>query len=190
MAIKIIIPSRTGVESAAVSAIKERLYDAALGDIVIASTREERLLNDGGNVINELILHENENPDSGVSVKFDDCKIDVVLEKKIVQTELLNRNGSVKEYINTKDYIITVSGTIRKDLSGIFPYEDLWFLQQVLELNKKLYVSSRFLNGIYDITQVVVKKVDFKQGGMNYFNVMPYKITLWSDMDYEFLVED
>ncbi len=53
-----------------------------------------------------------------------------------------------------------------------------------------MYVSSKFLNGIYDITQVVVKKVDFMQSGMNYFNVMPYTITLWSDMDYDFLVED
>lgn len=53
-----------------------------------------------------------------------------------------------------------------------------------------MYVSSKFLNGIHDITQVVVEKADFMQNGMNYFNVMPYSITLLSDMDYDFLVED
>ncbi len=184
------IPSRTGVESAMVSAIKEKLYRIALSDIVIETTNEEKLLNVGSNVINEVVLHENVNPQSGVNVVFDDCKIDVVLNKEIKQTELVNRNGTVKEYIYSKDYVITLKGTIRKDLSGSFPYDDLWYLQQILTLNKKLYVSSRFLNGIYDITQVVVEKVDFMQNSMNYFNVMPYSITLWSDMDYDFLVED
>ncbi len=53
-----------------------------------------------------------------------------------------------------------------------------------------MYVSSKFLNGIYDITQVVVEKTDFMQSSMSYFNVMPYKITLKSDMDYDFLVEE
>ncbi len=53
-----------------------------------------------------------------------------------------------------------------------------------------MYVSSKFLNGIYDITQVVVKNADFMQSGINYFNVMPYSITLWSDTNYDFLVED
>ena len=64
------------------------------------------------------------------------------------------------------------------------------YKKSTLLINKKMYVSSKFLNGIYDITQVVVKKVDFMQSGMNYFNVMPYTITLWSEMDYDFLVED
>lgn len=190
MAIKILIPSRTGIESAMVSAIKGKLYQTALSDIVIETTNEEKLLNVGSNVINEVVLHENVNPQSGISVVFDDCKIDVVRDKEIKQTELINRNGTVKEYIYSKDYVITLKGTIRKEGVQGFPYEDLWFLQQILEINKKMNISSKFLNGIYDITQVVVKKADFMQSGMSYFNVMPYSIILWSDMDYDFLVED
>ena len=62
--------------------------------------------------------------------------------------------------------------------------------KSILLINKKMYVSSKFLNGIYDITQVVVKSANFMQNGMTYFNVMPYSITLLSDMDYDFLVED
>ncbi|MBQ4478695.1 MAG: hypothetical protein II945_08810 [Bacteroidales bacterium] len=190
MAIRILIPSRTGAESAVVSAIKEKLYRTALSDIVIETTNEEKLLNERSQTINEVILHENVNPQSGVNVVFDDCKIDVVFDKEIKQTELINRNGTVKEYIYSKDYVITLKGTIRKEGVQGFPYEDLWFLQQILAINKKMYVSSKFLNGIYDITQVVVKKADFLQSGMNYFNVMPYSITLWSDTNYDFLVED
>lgn len=190
MAIRIIIPSRTGVESAMVSAIKGKLYQTALSDIVIETTNEEKLLNVGSNVINEVVLHENVNPQSGISVIFDDCKIDVVLDKKIVATELVDKNGKVKEYIYTKDYVITLKGTIRNEGVQGFPYEDLWFLQQILAINKKLYISSKLLNGIYDITQVVVEKANFMQNSMQYFNVMPYTITLMSDMDYDFLVED
>ena len=154
------------------------------------TTNEEKLLNERSQTINEVILHENVNPQSGVNVVFDDCKIDVVLDKKIETTELVNRNGSVKEYIYTKDYAITLKGTIRKEGVQGFPYEDLWFLQQILAINKKMYVSSKFLNGIYDITQVVVKSANFLQNSMSYFNVMPYSITLNSDMDYDFLVEE
>ena len=89
MAIRILIPSRTGVESAVVSAIKEKLYRTALSDIVIETTNEEKLLNERSQTINEVILHENVNPQSGVNVVFDDCKIDVVLDKKIETTELV-----------------------------------------------------------------------------------------------------
>jgi len=42
----------------------------------------------------------------------------------------------------------------------------------------------------FGICKVILKSADFKQSNLKYFNVMPFELSLISDTDYNFLVEE
>ncbi|MBR4688881.1 MAG: hypothetical protein IKO90_00285 [Bacteroidales bacterium] len=50
-------------------------------------------------------------------------------------------------------------------------------------------IASPYLEA-FGICKVVLKQAEFKQSNLKYFNVMPFELTMASDMDYIFLVED
>jgi hypothetical protein len=124
-------------------------------------------------------------------------KIDVTKDFEIKQTYLVNKIGSVKELIQQKDYVIKITGNIftkpmdenKSSYPNIFPIENIALLQRLFSDHKKFKIANVFLNKGFDIYDVVLKDADFNQSSIKYFNAMPFILTLWSDSDYNFLVQ-
>ena len=50
-------------------------------------------------------------------------------------------------------------------------------------------VASPYLEA-FGICKVVLKQAQFNQSNLKHFNVMPFELTLLSDTDYNFLIEE
>ncbi|MDR1199058.1 MAG: DUF6046 domain-containing protein [Prevotellaceae bacterium] len=122
-------------------------------------------------------------------IEFTDAKCKVVKENKIIETPIVNRRGTVKEYINAKDYSITISGNLFVKLKEDFPVEAVKMLNRLLSTTESIEVSSAYLS-FFEITKMVFKNGTFDQKEAKYVNVMPFSLEFVSDEDYEFLVED
>lgn len=103
--------------------------------------------------------------------------------KNIIQTEVTNRPGTVKEYINDGDYTISVNGQITTEQRTVAPQETAFSLDSFLSLGQTLEVSSTFLL-VFGITNVVV--VDYsiaeRQGARNTYD---FTINMMSDEPIE-----
>lgn len=125
--------------------------------------------------------------DNGDIIVFIDAKIDVSKEMLIKNTMLVNRKGSVKEFVYEKDYEVKITGNLFTNEAGKFPYEELKLLNEILSTSGSLSVDSAYLD-IFGISKLVVKTADFNQESWKYFNVIPFVIDFVSDDDYDFLI--
>ena len=127
--------------------------------------------------------------DGKVEIRITDALIKVEQSKRIVTTQLVNRSGTVKEYMQMGDYEITIDGHLIGE-QGKFPYDDLNnILIPLLKRAENLRMASAYTDA-FGITEVVLKKATFDQNQMRLFNVMPFRLEFSSDTSYEFLVED
>lgn len=162
-------------------------------------TQDEILVNSGSTVINGLILkatgtgrnvtYSATEGTGDLSVELDDVKINVSRNNKIVETTLLKRSGTIKEFIQHEDFNIDISGTIRTNNKRTFPTEDLRELSQIFEQGVVFDVASVYLES-FGINRVVLSRFMFEQQNMRFFNVLPFTLVLKSDTDYDFLVEE
>jgi len=129
-----------------------------------------------------------EDPDTGEQLTINDAVATVTKEKKIVETAIVGRNGTVKEYISDGDYLINLTVGIQAVRDGViadeYPSEELCKLRHFLDLDKTLNIYSFFLD-LWDIAQVVVKKFSLTQH--TYSNYQELTLELSSDNDYEIL---
>lgn len=186
-------------KNTAVAFTRDAMYVQQLEQLISEQLTNEQLLSlDGAksglpassNAImrNVLILSTE---DESLQVVFYDCKINVKQQNTIVETALTGKRGSVKEYIQAKDYEIDVSGNIFSESSlKAFPIDELRVLTEILELPETFKVANVLLRDGFGVDKVVVKSADFKQQEESKFlNVLPYKLVLVSDEDYELEIE-
>ncbi len=139
-----------------------------------------------GMVDNEVAIATS---DGKVEIRITDALIKVEQSKRIVTTQLVNRSGTVKEYVQNGDYEITVEGSLIGE-QGKFPYDNLNnVLIPLVEKVENLRMASAYTDA-FGITEVVLKKATFDQNQMRLFNVMPFRLEFSSDTSYEFLVEE
>lgn len=124
-------------------------------------------------------------PGEGVLL-INDVTVNVSLQKEIVRTALVGRQGTIKEYITDGDYQLTMSvGIVATDDDGRiidqYPERAVGQLREVLESPETLEVSSIFL-GLFGITHIVVTGFSAKQ--MTHSNRQVVEITAVSDTDY------
>ncbi|MDR1544845.1 MAG: DUF6046 domain-containing protein [Prevotellaceae bacterium] len=119
---------------------------------------------------------------------FTGAKINVQKQNKVVQTELINRAGTVKEFIQEQDYNVSITGQLFAENSNFFPYDELDLLNMILTTSTHIKVASRYLS-LFGVNKLVLKSANFDQNNLQYFNVMPFSLSFVSDMDYDFLVE-
>jgi len=168
-----------------VASAKSGIYSAALATApVVFDDYTDLLKIDGVNSDNSLILKNANN----TQIALIGVKIDVTKANKIVETSLVNREGKVKEFIQADDYTITVKGNLYGDRNK-FPLEALQQLLEVLRPNQSMEVASPYLEA-FGICKVVLKQAQFNQSNLRHFNVMPFELTLLSDTDYNFLIEE
>lgn len=99
-------------------------------------------------------------------MQFDTVLISVNQNKNVVITPIQGKNGSVKEYINEGDYAVEIdlivdtmnSSGARKTRANIskYPEDDMKDLVEILRANVEIPVVSKFLNNIFDITDIVI----------------------------------
>ena len=171
--------------TAGVAAAKQGVYKTAMpfSTDLTKSDYYDRLRTPGSQYDNNLILRSS---DGQTEVEFIDVRMILTHANNIVSTKLLNRAGTVKEYIQRKDYVIEVHGNIIGD-GEKFPYDSLNELIKILNETSNFEAASVLLS-TFDIHKVVINNAKFDQKEMKYFNVLPFTINLSSDEDYDFLI--
>lgn len=105
--------------------------------------------------------------------------VDVSQDKVIVKTPITGRDGTVKEYIYTDDFKITLRGLLIGK-GNTYPYEQRRALSAVFAVNEAYGITAKSLNdmGIYSIVFESLTFNDLE----GYNNVCSYALTGCSDM--------
>ena len=136
----------------------------------------------GRTVLTDLVVKV---PGEGLLL-INDATVNVALQKQIVQTALVGRAGTIKEYITDGDYQLNISvGLAAVDDNGElidqYPERAVAQLREILERSEALEVSSVFLD-LFGITHMVVTGFSAKQ--MTHANRQVIEITALSDTEY------
>jgi hypothetical protein len=128
----------------------------------------------------------------GEQIDFEELQIDTVLfdvsmAKNIVKTEIQGRNGTVKEYISDGDYQVVIRGLIASESSDKYPDEEVKKLVEILKVQKDLAVESRFLNDVFDISNIVIESYSLPQAE-GFQNIQGFEITAISDDPIELTI--
>jgi hypothetical protein len=105
--------------------------------------------------------------------------------KRIIETVLTGRKGTVKEFISAEDYKIKIQGTIIHEYKGTsvaYPLQDLTNLLKILDKSEALKIENELMSQL-GIHSVVVYDYDVSEIGKNE-NVQRYEINLKSDGDF------
>ncbi len=112
--------------------------------------------------------------------------VSLSLVKTIVETATIGkyRKGTVKEYINTEDYNITIRGVcINEEEDESYPYNQVQTLNKMFEINEALEVVDNPFFALFGIGKIVLKEIHFDEM-MGQPNLQKYVITAVSDQDF------
>lgn len=112
--------------------------------------------------------------------------ISLGLTKTIVETATVGkyRKGTVKEYICTEDYSITIKGVcIDLDDPEIYPADQVGLLNDLFDINDALEVESNPFLELFGIRKIVLKDIQFDEM-IGEQGVQKYTITAVSDQDF------
>jgi hypothetical protein len=109
--------------------------------------------------------------------------IDATVERNIVKTNVMGVNGTVKEYINNGDIALTIRGYVASRNPDEYPAVEARLIKSYASAPVPLKVTSRFLNDILGITEIVVESCQLsQQQGMR--NVQYFQWSAVSNIDY------
>lgn len=113
--------------------------------------------------------------------------VDVSQDKVIINTPINGRDGTVKEYIYTDDFQISIRGLLVGEGNN-YPHDQRRELHSTFKVNSTYGVLSRVLNdlGCYAL---VLKSIQF-QDVEGYNNICQYTITAVSDKDVLLTIKD
>jgi hypothetical protein len=109
-------------------------------------------------------------------------------QNTIVKTLLTGVKGSVKEIINSDDYVIKIQGIIVNEDSDDLPEDDIRTMRTILEKKDSIFISNRLLT-LFDIHQVVIESFTFP-GVEGQQNCQAYEINCISDWPIELMLKD
>lgn len=123
-----------------------------------------------------------------VHIPVDTVLFDVHQAKNIVRTSINGRDGQIKEYIGQDDYEINIKGVICGE-NGVYPWDHVANLVKFLRYEQSLGITSKFLNDLFDIQEVVVYDYKFEQSeGSQSFQ--KFTIDCWSEKPVEILISE
>lgn len=112
-----------------------------------------------------------------------------VSRKTVIETPLVERNGSVKEIISTDDWILSIRGTI-KNADGAWPDLELSELLEMYARNEAIPIrcalTDRLLNGN---EYVVITNLSLPEKP-GFVQSIEYSIECVSDIPFELELED
>lgn len=107
------------------------------------------------------------------------------ISKTIVETVLAGntRRGTVKEIINTEDWRIKIQGICIDMSKQGYPEDEVESIQQLFGLNRSIEIIHYVLNNIFEVKNVVIKSLDWKEMRGKPFS-QAYEMELVSDEDF------
>ena len=102
--------------------------------------------------------------------------------KNIVRTPISGRNGTVKEYNNTGDYVIRCTANL-SNLTPTFPREQLDTFVEIARVPQQLPIVSKILNVSFDIDNVILSEFNVDPG--NGAGNVVVNFVLESDEDFD-----
>lgn len=103
--------------------------------------------------------------------------------KNIVKTLLQGRDGTIKEYINLDDWVISIRGFIINYDSLDYPLDQIINMSNFFQLNTRLKVGSDWMSRL-GIKYVITEALKFPVvDGLA--NAQPYELELVSDNPFE-----
>lgn len=114
--------------------------------------------------------------------------ISMSLSKTIVETATVGkeRKGTVKEYICTEDYALTIKGVCVNEAPEereIYPAQQVQELQRLFEINDSLEVVGNPFLELFGIRNIVLKEINWEEmAGQQ--GLQKYTITAVSDQDF------
>lgn len=128
----------------------------------------------------------------GDEVKFPDTELEAVLmsvsrKKRIQETAIVGREGTIKEYISASDYSISIKGVITGNTPTSYPFFEVQTLIDICNANTVLQLKDGGYLSLFDVSQIVVKSFTFTQRSGNY---QLFEIEAVSDTPVELLIDE
>lgn len=95
-------------------------------------------------------------------VKLQNVLVSVNRTKRVIKTPVQGRDGTIKEYISSGDYTISVNGQINSTTST-FPEKQVQDLNAIMNANASVSVVSTFLNDGFDVGFLVIESDSYRQ---------------------------
>jgi hypothetical protein len=129
-------------------------------------------------------------PINGTShIPVDIALFDVHQAKLITRTAIQGRKGGqIKEYNGEDDFEITIKGVICGS-NGRYPIDQVKNLVQFCRYPQSLGIVSKYLNEVWDISEVVIYDYHFEmpEGSHSY---QKFELQCWSDKPVEILIKE
>ena len=112
--------------------------------------------------------------------------VSLSLRKTIVETATVGpyRKGTVKEFINTEDYNITIRGVcINQEDDEAYPFDEVDNLNKMFAVNEALSIVNNPFFTLFGIGKIFLTSIDFDEM-MGQPNLQKYTITAVSDQDF------
>jgi hypothetical protein len=93
---------------------------------------------------------------------FDEALINVSRQKNIVETVVVGRDGTVKEFISNGDFSLDIQIGIESEDNFSYPEAELKSFEKLMSEKREIEVGSDFLF-IFGITEIVVKSYSVPQ---------------------------
>lgn len=119
---------------------------------------------------------------NGKELVLENCLFDTSNTKRIVQTAINGKDGTVKEWISNGDIIINVQVNILNKERN-YPVDELIEIMNFLKLNRELSINETHINKILDVSRVVV--TSWRHVPKTWSNYQSIMIDLVSDNTYE-----
>lgn len=159
--------------------------DAAAQFNVLDITQAEKIKDSalGTPIFDNVILADNlDQPE--LKLEIDTVLIDAELPKLIKKTQVLGRQGRIKEYIADDDWRITLRGALFSDVKDAYPSDQVQTLRDLARLSTSLQVASTFINDLLGVDTIVVERLQLRQrSGM--MSAQAFQLTCSSDLPYE-----
>ncbi|MBO2009167.1 DUF6046 domain-containing protein [Hymenobacter negativus] len=108
----------------------------------------------------------------------------------ILETPIVGRKGTVKEYINQGDYGVTIRGILATDLNAVdrmaYPLPEVKRLRDLCALGVSIPVSG-WLQEVFGISNLVVKNVRY-ESLPGFINLQAYELQCLSDDPIELVL--
>ena len=123
----------------------------------------------------------------GTIIQYDELRLESVRfvvsqAKNIVRTAISGRDGTVKEYNNTGDFIIKCVASM-SNLTPTFPREQVDGFVAIAKSPEAVPVISKILNDIFDINNVIISDYNLDPG--NGAGNVVINFTLESDEEFD-----
>lgn len=115
------------------------------------------------------------------------CEVTKV--NNVVKSNVAGRNGSVKQYISTGDYQVTIRSAFTTGIADKYPAEAMRQLQKITSSTTEVKVASNFLN-LFGIQYLVFDECRFIQDEKNGRDVQNFDLMCTSEQPFTLKVLD